>query len=195
MARRKKFSLDDIIEAAFRVVRKSGIEHLTARSIAKELDSSTMPIYTCVDSMRDVEEAVVKRAWRILEKYQSQSISGDTFIDMGLGYVLFSKEEKYLFKCIHNENFEKINTAFSEKNFELNLKRVEGNPFFKNLSSETVEKLLFHGFLFSHGFASLLNSGISSNVRSLNTKEAITELFKEASEISWQGLKSTLNEK
>ncbi|MEZ4552065.1 MAG: hypothetical protein R2874_16800 [Desulfobacterales bacterium] len=50
------------------------------------------------------------------------------------------------------------------------------------------QKILFHGFLFSHGFASLLNSGMSTDVRSLNSKTAIIELFKEASELSWKGL-------
>ncbi|MEZ4552066.1 MAG: hypothetical protein R2874_16805 [Desulfobacterales bacterium] len=36
-------------------------------------------------------------------------------MDMGLGYVLFSKEEKYLFQCIHAEAYETINTRYSEK--------------------------------------------------------------------------------
>ncbi|MBC2716226.1 MAG: WHG domain-containing protein [Desulfobacteraceae bacterium] len=192
MARRKKFSIDDIFEAAFQIVCKSGIENLTARAIAQELKSSTMPIYTCVNSIREVEEAVVKRAWRVLQNYQARSWSGDAFIDMGLGYVLFSKEEKYLFKCIHDESYEEINTLFSKRNFEINLKMLAENPMLKNLSKATAEKILFHGFLFSHGFASLLNSGISTNVRSLNSEQAIIELFKEAYEFSWKGLKSAI---
>ncbi|MCD6584170.1 MAG: hypothetical protein J7K96_00235 [Desulfobacteraceae bacterium] len=193
MARRKKFSINDILEAAFQIVRKSGLESLTARSIATELKSSTMPIYTCVNSMREVEESVVKRAWRVLQEYQFKSWSGDAFIDMGLGYVLFSKEEKYLFKCIHDEAYEEINTLYSEKNFEINLKQLDDNSMFKNLSKASAEKILFHGFLFSHGFASLLNSGISSNIRSLDSEAAIVEVFKEASEFSWKGLRSVMD--
>ena len=190
MARRKRFTIDDIFEAAFQIVRKSGMEHMTARAIAQELKSSTMPIYTCVSSMREVEESVVKRAWKILQAYQSRTWSGNPYIDMGLGYVLFSKEEKYLFKCIHDESFEKINTRFSEKNFEISLKKLDNNPLFENLSTENAEKILFHGFLFSHGFASLLNSGMSTDVRSLGSEAAIVELFKEAAEFAWKGLKS-----
>ncbi|MDA3833124.1 MAG: hypothetical protein PF495_06970 [Spirochaetales bacterium] len=193
MARRKRFAIEDILEAAFQVVRKSGIEHLTARAIAQELKSSTMPIYTCVNSMREVEESVVKRAWEILQSYQTRSWTGDVFIDMGLGYVLFSKEEKYLFKCIHAETYEEINTRYSEKNFENSLQKLADNPMFKNISKEMAEKILFHGFLFSHGFASLLNSGMSTDVRSLRSEKAIVELFKEASEFAWQGLKSAMD--
>jgi AcrR family transcriptional regulator len=190
MARRKRFSIDDIFEAAFQIVRKNGIEHMTARAIAQELKSSTMPIYTCVSSMREVEESVVERAWGILQSYQSRTWSGNPYIDMGLGYVLFSKEEKYLFKCIHDESFQEINTRYSEKNFEISLKKLDNNPLFENLSTENAEKILFHGFLFSHGFASLLNSGISTDVRSLGSEAAIVVLFKEAAEFAWKGLKS-----
>ncbi len=190
MARRKRFIIDDIFEAAFKIVSKSGMENLTARAVARELKSSTMPIYTSVKSMREVEESVVKRAWQVLQEYQSRDISGDAFIDMGLGYVLFSKEEKYLFKCIHDEGYEEINTLFSEKNFDINLKKLIASPMFKKFSKKTAEKILFHGFLFSHGFASLLNSGISTNLRSLNSEAAIIELFKEAAEFSWKGLMS-----
>ena len=192
MARRKRFSIEDILDAAFRVVRKSGIEHLTARAIARELKSSTMPIYTCVNSMREVEESVVKRAWQVLREYQSRSWTGDIFIDMGLGYVLFSRDEKYLFKCIHDEAYEEINTRFSEKNMEISLKRLVSDPVFKRLSNENAGKVLFHGFLFSHGFASLLNSGMSTEVRALGSENAIIELFKEASDFAWKGLKSAM---
>jgi len=192
MARRKKFSIDDIIEAAFQIVRKNGMEHLTARAVAKQLQSSTMPIYSCVKAMREIEEAVVKKAWGVLRQYQTQSRSGDIYIDMGLGYVLFSKEEKHLFKCIHDETYEDINTKFSEENFEFHLKRLEDYPLTQSLSVDSRRKLMFHGFLFSHGFASLLNSGIGSAVRMLDTEKSITAFFKEASEVSWKGLKSAI---
>ncbi len=193
MARRKRFTIEDIFEAAFQIVRKNGIEHMTARAIAQELKSSTMPIYTCVNSMREVEESVVKRAWEILQSYQSRTWSGNPYIDMGLGYVLFSKEEKYLFKCIHDESYQDINTRYSEQNFETSLKKLENNPMFKKFSAENAQKILFHGFLFSHGFASLLNSGISTDVRSLSSEEAIIELFKQASEFAWKGLRSVMD--
>jgi hypothetical protein len=192
MARRKKFSIDDIKEAAFQIVRKSGMEQLTARAIAQKLGSSTMPIYSCVSSMREIEEAVVKRAWEVLQKYQIVSRSGDTYTDMGLGYVLFSKEEKHLFKCIHNETYENINTRWGEENFEFHLKRLEEYSLTKNFPKESKEKLLFRGFLFCHGFASLLNSSMGKYVRSLDTEKAIIDFFKESSAIAWKGLNASV---
>jgi hypothetical protein len=190
MARKKQFSIDDIIEAAFQVVRKHGMKNLTARAIAKALGSSTMPIYTCVSSMREVEETVVKKSWEILQQYQIVSRTGDVYADMGLGYVLFAKEEKHLFNCIHNEAYENINTICGENNFKVQLKRFEEYPLTKNFPKESKEKLLFRGFLFCHGFASLLNSSMGKYLRSLDTEKAIVNFFKESSELAWKGLKT-----
>jgi len=55
-----------------------------------------------------------------------------------------------------------------------------------------MQKILFQGFLFSHGFASLLNSGIGTSVRMLDSEEAIIQFFKQASEVAWSGLKSAI---
>jgi AcrR family transcriptional regulator len=192
MARKKQFSIDDIMDAALQIVRKKGMGHLTARSIAKALGASTMPIYSCVNSMREIEEAVVQKSWEILQQYQLASRSGDIYTDMGLGYVLFAKEEKHLFKCIHNEAYENINTKCGERNFELLLRRLEEYPLTKNIPKESKEKLLFRGFLFCHGFASLLNSSMGKNLRILDTEKAIVNFFKESSAIAWDGLKSIM---
>jgi len=137
MARRKQFTADDIFETAFQIVRKKGMEKLTARAVAKMLGSSTMPIYSSVNSMREVEESVVTKAWDILRQYQLVSRSGDIYTDMGLGYVLFSKEEKHLFKCIHNEKYDNINSACGEKNFQLQLKRMEDYPLAQSIQGKT----------------------------------------------------------
>ncbi len=190
MARRKKFTTDDIVSAAFQVVRRGGMEKLTARAVAQRLKSSTMPVYTCVRSMREIKEAVAKRAWQVLLEYQLKSYSGDAYIDMGLGYVLFAKSEKHLFRCIHNEGYNRINTQESEKNFEFHLKRLSGSPFTRDLSDETKQRLLFYGWLFAQGFASLLNSGIGTYVKTLDSSNAIIDFFKEASVLFWNGLRS-----
>ena len=46
MAPRNKFTREEMIEAALRVVQKKGSSALTARAIADELGVSTQPIFT-----------------------------------------------------------------------------------------------------------------------------------------------------
>jgi AcrR family transcriptional regulator len=192
MARKKQFSIEDIMAAAFHVVRRRGMKHLTARAIAKALGSSTMPIYTCVSSMRAVEESVVRKSWEILQQYQMVSRTGDIYADMGLGYVLFAKEEKHLFHCIHNDAYENINAVCGENNFNVQLKRLETYPLTKNFSKASKEKLLFRGFLFCHGFASLISGSMGKHFKFLDTEKAILDFFKESSELAWKGLQSEI---
>ncbi|MEZ4578978.1 MAG: hypothetical protein R2861_15685 [Desulfobacterales bacterium] len=145
MARRKRFSIEDIQEAAFQVVRKNGIHHLTARAIAREMKSSTMPIYTCVSSMREIEESVVKQAWRVLQAYQSRSWDRGCVCGYGAGVCAVFQGRKYLFQCIHAEAYETINTRYSEKP-ETAWKNFADHPMFKTIFRPVAEKFCFTDF-------------------------------------------------
>lgn len=197
MARNRKFSREDIIEAAFLVVRKKGLAGLTARAVAQALDASTMPVYSHVKTMRELGEVVVRKAWEMLAVIQEESLSGDMYIDMGLGYVLFAKREPMLFACIHSEQYSDINTECGEINFEIGLKRVmaAGHPMFKGVDEETTRTVMFYGWLFTHGFASLLTSGVGNEVRRLESESATIAMFKSANKIFFHGLQSILEKK
>ncbi len=102
--RRLNLKKESVVKAAFEVVRKNGWQGLSARSIANELNSSTGPIYSHLKSMKILEEEVVKKAMEFFEEYIIKPRTGDKWIDHGLGYVFFARDEKYLFRAIYDEN-------------------------------------------------------------------------------------------
>ncbi len=51
MAPPNKFTRQEMVQAALRVVRAEGIEGLTAKRLAQELGTSTQPIFPSVCSM------------------------------------------------------------------------------------------------------------------------------------------------
>ena len=51
MAPKNKFTREEMVEAALRVVRKKGIDALTAKALAEELGTSTQPVFTCFGTM------------------------------------------------------------------------------------------------------------------------------------------------
>ena len=191
MAGRKRFSVEDIVEAAFGIVRREGVRRLTARAIADALNASTMPVYTHLKSMGEIEAEVVRRAWGLLREYQLVQRSGDRYIDMGLGYVLFARDERHLFNCIHFETYQAINVELGEANFEFHLQRLTetDHPVFKGASRESAQKILFYGWVFSHGFASLLTSGIGREVKRMTSEKAIMGFFEEVTGIFQAGLR------
>ena len=97
---KKAFTKEEIVEAAFQVVRKQGRKKLSARAIARELNSSTMPIYSTINSMKELEQEVGQKFTELLLQYCLTPWTGNFLVDMSFGYVRFAKDEKELFRIM-----------------------------------------------------------------------------------------------
>lgn len=190
MAPKKKFTIDDITEAAFQIVRKNGFETLSARAIAAELKASTMPIYSRLNSMEELEEIIIKKAWAILLEYQEKARSGNVYLDMGLGYVMFAKEEKHLFRCFNCDKHLALNRKCGKSNFNILARRLAAYYTEEAISDEMKRKLLFQGWIFCHGLANLVNTSFSKQIQKLDNEKDLMNFFTEANETIWEGLKS-----
>jgi AcrR family transcriptional regulator len=205
MPGKTRYSEDDILEAAFSVVRQQGWEHCTARSIAKALGSSTMPIYSCLKSMEDLKKRILRKALDLMLQYQSRDETHNDFLDMGVGYVLFAKEEQNLFKLMFHESIQEppgdgsnppanvIPGPIKEYAFESLLGRLSNSDTLKMFSREEKEKILRKAWIFSHGLAVLMNNGVLADLGS----DEIIHLLKETGNcliegaITMQGRKQT----
>lgn len=185
MAPKNRFALTDIVDAALAVVRMSGLENLTARAVANEMKSSTMPIYSCGRTMAEIEADVVKRCWDILAQYQRDPKTRDTYVDIGLGYVLFAKHEKHLFGCIHTPRHLDLNRKYAAENFQLNLERLKDYPPLASVDGDLKLKIMTQGWIFCHGLADLL----SRTPVSLETDEDIAAFIVESNRIVHSGIK------
>jgi AcrR family transcriptional regulator len=155
-----RFKKEDIIEAAFTIVRRHGWSGLSARSIAKELNSSTQPIYSHLKSIEDLKEEIVKKIFDLLFSYGTKKRTGDPWVDVGIGYVLFAKEEKQLFRCLGDEKLLPVNRKYGEQYFKSVTKMLSGYPSFQGLSEEEIYKVRELGFIFTFGLAVLLSNSL-----------------------------------
>ena len=55
MAPKNKFTKEEMVEAALRVVREKGMEGLSAKSMASALGTSTQPVFTAFGSMAGIK--------------------------------------------------------------------------------------------------------------------------------------------
>ena len=62
MAPKAKISKEMIINTAFNIVRKEGIDKVTARSISKQLNCSTQPVLYYFSTVEDIKRIVYKKA-------------------------------------------------------------------------------------------------------------------------------------
>ena len=74
MPPKAKFTREEIIDAAFGIVRRDGFEALTARALGAKLGSSPRPIFTVFRSMEEVQAEVVLRGRRLYEKFEDTEI-------------------------------------------------------------------------------------------------------------------------
>ncbi len=189
MPPKREYKAEDVIDAALEVVREKGFNRLSTRTIAEKLHSSTMPIYYSGITMPDIEKEIAKRAWTILEEYQSKVRTGDPVLDMIIGFVMFAREEKNLFRCFRSEKLNAINIVNAEEAFLKNMKILEHHDIMKKFTSERVTDVLIQGWIFANGIALLVNSPIVKTIPELNSEESIIRFIKDATRIYWRGLK------
>lgn len=101
MAPKNKFTREEMVAAALRVVRARGIDALTAKTIADELGTSTRPIFTGFGSMDDVRQAVYGAAVRVYDSYTSAGLKEKIpFLGVGKSYIRFAREEPELYRLL-----------------------------------------------------------------------------------------------
>jgi AcrR family transcriptional regulator len=198
MPAKPKYTEDEILEAAFTVVRESGWENCTARSIAKALGSSTMPIYSYLKSMGDLKKQIVHKALALMLQYQTRAQSHMDFLDMGLGYVLFAKEERNLFRLMFRDAGQApVHTSsqnpeaddfvqFQSHAFASLLGRLSHSKSLEGFSMEEKRGILHKAWIFSHGLAVLINNGVISDL----DPSAILSMMKETGQCLIEGART-----
>ena len=101
MAPRNKFTREEMVDAALRVVRAKGMEALTAKAIAEELGISTQPVFTCFNTRDTVKNEVRAAAERIYDGYEAEGLRQKLpFYGFGMQYIRFAREEPELYRLL-----------------------------------------------------------------------------------------------
>ena len=97
MAPKNKFTREEMVDAALRVVRKKGIDALTAKALAEELGISTQPVFTCFKTMDILKNEVQDAAANIYDEYVEEGLRQSIpFFGVGVQYIRFAREESEL---------------------------------------------------------------------------------------------------
>ena len=96
-----KFQKNEIVNAALNVVRKEGIDAVTAREVAKELQVSVGPIFTWFETMDQLKVEVYVLAKEKYRNYIEQGLKEKIpFLGLWHQYIRFAKEEPELYKLL-----------------------------------------------------------------------------------------------
>lgn len=98
MPPQKKFSREEIIQAAFEIARADGLDHITIRKVANRLGSSIAPIYVNFASVEELVQAVIGKISDLSREILMEQNSGNPFHDIGVASLRFAKEYSVLFR-------------------------------------------------------------------------------------------------
>ena len=173
MPPRTKISRNQVVEAAFRIVRDQGLDALSARSLADELNCSTAPVYSQFQNMEELRFAVAHKILALMEEYDTTEYTERTFLNMGIGTVLFAREYPHLFRAIHMDTSQ-FNDLIAEYMDRLtDMMRREQR--FSDLPVAARADLLEKMWIYTHGMATLVTTGYMRDV----TRESITRALEE----------------
>ena len=101
MAPKNKFTREEMVAAAMRVVRAKGIAGLTAKTVADELGTSTQPVFTAFGSMDTVRQEIYAAAVRVYDGYVNAGLHEKIpFFGVGMQYIRFAREEPELYRFL-----------------------------------------------------------------------------------------------
>ncbi|MGX7419723.1 TetR/AcrR family transcriptional regulator [Carnobacterium gallinarum] len=162
MARKKTITKQQILNAAYDVVKTEGFGGFTARNIAKKMKCSTQPIYLEFKNMDDLKNELFEKIKTYLKtEIYSHEHTGDPLLDACLNYIYFADTEKVLFRALYIENhlgIEKMHKISLD--FALSLMNEKEET--KDLSEDEKFQLFTKIWIVAQGIASLLSSGLLS---------------------------------
>jgi AcrR family transcriptional regulator len=161
MPRKTQFTAEQVVTAAFELVREKGLSGFSAPAVAEKMGASTMPIYSHFKNMQALEDEVVKKVWKLVKRYQAREYTGDVWIDQAIGYIRFAREENNLFKCILDGRNQELKLSMNRRQWENLTKALDGYNGFKELDDEKVLRVRYARVMLSHGIATAAKIGLN----------------------------------
>lgn len=176
MPPRIKVTREDILTAAFELVRKEGAEALSTRALAKRLDCSTQPIFSNFPNMETLRKLVLEKAYELyVERTFSSMQSGryPPYKASGMAYIEFAVEEPELFKMLYMRD-----RAGQEKNDDTaESERIIAVMREKNgLSYEQAHRLHAELWVLVHGLAVMYATGFEDYVAQ-EASDMLTDVY------------------
>ena len=175
-----KFTKEEVLTVTIDFIRENGIEALTARELAKKLESSTKVIFSLFSNMKNLEDEAKFVAENIFSEKVNLALKDDSpFKRLGVEYILFSKNEPKLFQWLFMRKgieVESFKDFLPMRDYEYK-SVIESIDKEYKISIENSKKFYEHLFIYSHGIATLTVTGIY-NFTPTEIIEYMTEVAK-----------------
>lgn len=159
MPPKPKFTKEAILQAAYALLERSGMDAIVARDVARELHATPAPIFTCFANMDELKAAVHARAIsECTDYFRDISDYFPAFKEFGLRWVRLAEEHPH----VYTEVFIRKTAGGGLVNDDLwqmlEPVREEIQKTF-SLSSEDAANVLKDMLIYVHGISAIQISG------------------------------------
>lgn len=172
MANTTKITKEMILDIAFSIARREGLNSISNRRIAKELNSSIRPIYYQFKNTEELKLELGKKIDTYFYDYLLNNKLGNMplYKQIGINYIRFSRDEKKLFKILFMSDNKLLPSDFILDTDYMKIKDII--RISTNLSDKDIKSFHLKMWLFTHGIATL-----SANDTILFTDKQISDLL------------------
>ncbi len=176
MPPRNIFTKEQIVEAGLTLVRQSGMEALTARSLAQALGTSTKPIFGLFSSMQELQEAVLAAADTFYQSHIAEAMAEGrypVYKASGMAYIEFARQEPALFKLLFMRDRSGETIGEDRQSIAPILQVIQANL---GVDENTAYRFHLEMWLYVHGVATML----ATNYLPWDTdfiSESLTDLY------------------
>ena len=153
-----KISKDMILDAAFEIVRKDGMEKLSNRELANKLKCSIRPIYYQFENVEEMQKELYMKIEQYFYKFiLDNMVEGiPKYKQVGINYIKFAKKEKKLFQTLFMSDIGLTPDAFvskAGKDYEEIEKLIKISA---NIKEDDIKDFHTKMWIFCHGIATLV---------------------------------------
>ncbi|BDR59941.1 TetR/AcrR family transcriptional regulator [Lactobacillus xylocopicola] len=162
MARRKEIGRNKILNIAYKMVVKDGVESLTARNIAKVGHFSTQPLYLEFNNMHELRKEVLRKiADNLKNNILQKKYTDKPLIDIDLSYIEFAQEHENLFRAMFVDG--KLGSEIiSDTLITLGIEKFKEQYQDTDYSDEKIKSIVTANWITAIGIASLIVNRIAT---------------------------------
>jgi len=155
-----KISKENILNAAFEIVRNQGIEELNVRDIAKRLECSVQPIYYQFKNVEELQKELHVKIEKYFHSFLLEHTDSEipVYKQVGINYIKFAKKESKLFQILFMAESGLSPRDFAtpdDGDFRELAKYIKMST---NLNDDEVKEFHIKMWIFTHGLATLVAS-------------------------------------
>lgn len=153
---KQKITKEMVVDAAFQIARKEGMEQVLVKNIADTLGCSVQPIYSYCKNMDGLRKDVEQRTRAFVHQYLAEHMDKEhPFQSSGKAHIQLAQEEPHLLRIFTLQQQEDISSLEDLYDRETNPSMAQSIADSLHISIEKARQLHLHMLIYTIGISTI----------------------------------------